>query len=246
MTYAGHNLVRNPVQAPRHAGSFGRRAAMTPAYPLYWARQMARLASRRRGASVVVSMPVLRGVAHVLVWMTASVALLLLATACAEEAGGNGDGGGAEVQQEEADTGRMSEGEFETFDRYDQEFIGELQDWSIGYATCATIAQTGDLAGFRDCIQEKWKGVEDAGLLAYGNATDTFDDVGKECLSTLRRYRKQVDTVYSRNKAAYDAADALYFEGHRGSVPREFRSLPKFAKRYANASVATRDACRPS
>jgi hypothetical protein len=59
---------------------------------------------------------------------------------------------------EPEDTGRMSEGEFESFRSEAQRVVEETLQWSNGYETCATIGQTGDFAGFRDCIDEAWDG----------------------------------------------------------------------------------------
>jgi hypothetical protein len=134
----------------------------------------------------------------------------------------------------------MSDGEFQLFSDYDLDFAGELEDWSRGYAACARIGQSGDLGGFRDCIQEEWKGVEDDGLLAYGNAKDTLDDTAKECQQTLRNYMKRVDEVYSRNLNAYEAAKSL----DPASITGAFKGLARYAKRYASAT--TRDACSPT
>jgi hypothetical protein len=180
------------------------------------------------------------------------VALAALASGCggtgqesadtATQPGTATENAATENTETSGDTGRMSEGEFDTLTSYDEKFASELQDWSSGYATCAKIGQAGDLAGFRDCIKDAWDGVEGAGLLAYSNATDTFDDVAKGCLTALRTYSRRVDAVYTRNKGAYEAARAL----DTAAMTAAFKGLPKIAKRYANASLAVRDACEPS
>lgn len=181
--------------------------------------------------------------------IAASLVVLLLVPACAEEESG-GDSPAAEEDTttedegeggDSGDTGRMSETEFEMFSAHDTKLTEELQAWSSGYATCATIGQTGDLAGFRDCIEEEWEGVEDAALVAYGNAEDTYDDVAKQCLKRLRGYATQVDRVYSQNLHAYETAQALNFD----AVAEAFGPLGRVATRYARSSVATHAACEP-
>jgi hypothetical protein len=147
-----------------------------------------------------------------------------------------------EPPAEPEDTGRMSEGEFGLFEQYHQEVVDESLQWSDEYATCATIGQTGDLAGFRDCIEEAWDGFEDAALLAYSNAEDTLNDVGRECLESLRAYRLTVRRLYSQNAAAYETAKALNFD----LIPAAFRPLPKVARRFSSVSTDTLAACSPS
>jgi hypothetical protein len=176
------------------------------------------------------------------------VVVTLGGAACGGASEGSGDTGSASATTDAAaetvdgDTGRMSQGEFDRLTQYDEKFASELQDWSSGYATCSQIGLAGDLAGFRDCIKEAWDGVEGAGLLAYDNATDTFDDVGNTCLAKLRAYSKRVDQVYSANLAAHDDARALDFD----AITLDFKRLPRLAKRYAAASLSVRDACNPS
>ena len=64
----------------------------------------------------------------------------------------------------------------------------------------------GDLAAFRDCLEESWSGVKEDALTAYGNAQDTFDDVDKKCLSALKNLRQQLRTTFVHNEAAYEIA----------------------------------------
>ena len=183
--------------------------------------------------------------------IAASLVVLLLVPACAEEESGGDspaaeedatteDEGGGE-EEDSGDTGRMSETEFEMFSSHDAKLADELQAWSSGYATCATIGQTGDLAGFRECVDEEWDGVEDAALVAYSNAEDTYDDVAKTCLKRLKGYATQVDRVYSQNLHAYETAQSLNFE----AIVQAFSPLARVAGRYAKLSVATHAACEP-
>ena len=142
----------------------------------------------------------------------------------------------------DGDTGRMSEGEYDLFTTFDDEFVDEFQDWSSGYAACAQIGLAGDLAGFRDCLDESWSGVEEDALAAYGNAQDTFDDVDNECLSALRTYARQLRSTFVRNQAAYKVARSLDFE----LMKQAFKKLPRYAQNFADADLAARDACKPT
>jgi hypothetical protein len=192
---------------------------------------------------------------HAALAVIAAILVVSPVSACAEE-GDMADSPAAEAEEattdeatteeaeseDDGDTGRMSDGEFQMFSDYDSKFADELEQWSGGYATCATIGQAGDLAGFRDCIDEEWEGVEDAGLLAYSNAEDTYDDVAKQCLARLRGYARQVDRVYTQNSNAYEAAKALDLE----AISTVFAPLARAATRYGRASVNAHTACEPN
>lgn len=60
------------------------------------------------------------------------------------------------------DTGRMSEGEYEQWTGAVEDLNDESLEWSQGAQTCSVIGQSGDLAGFRDCIKEEYKGFENS------------------------------------------------------------------------------------
>ena len=110
------------------------------------------------------------------------------------------------------------------------------------YSACARIGQTGDLAGFRDCIRDAWDGFEGAAGAASTNAEDAFDDVDEQCLTALRRYRSAVNRMYAVNATANEVAQSLQLE----LFEEAFKPIPRTARRYANASTRARDACRPS
>lgn len=142
---------------------------------------------------------------------------------------------------EPPDTGRMSEGEFATFTRYHEKLIAETLEWSEGAGPCATIGQTGDLAGFRDCIEEAWSGFEDAALLAHSNAQETLNVVAKTCRKRLQKYAQVTNKLYAANKTAYEVAHALDFD----LMIVAFRALPPAAKQYARVSANTLTQCEP-
>jgi hypothetical protein len=135
----------------------------------------------------------------------------------------------------------MSDGEYALFRRYHAELLDEALQWSQGYATCARSGETGDLAGFRDCITEAWDGFEDAALLASSNAKDTFADVGKQCLRRLRAYDKAVTNLYATNATAYEIANRLEIE----LLSEAFKKVPPSAVRYRTASRRSLSACEP-
>ena len=185
---------------------------------------------------------------------------LILGCLALSACGGDGDGSGGEpsindqataetqgdtgvVEEgdtEEGDTGRMSGGEYDYLRRYHEELVAESLQWGE-YGTCPKIAQSGDLAGFRDCVEEAWDGLEDAALLAYTNADDTLADVDKTCKQLLTNYRDTVDEYYTRNLRAHDAAVSLDFE----SFARLFPPLGPLAQKYVRVSAQTLDGCSP-
>jgi hypothetical protein len=142
----------------------------------------------------------------------------------------------------DGDTGRMSEGEYTTFTTFDDKFIAEFQDWTNGSVTCARIGQTGDLAGFRDCLKEAWSGLEDDAALAYSNASDTFGDVAKDCLVYLKGYAVALNQAFTENQFAYKGARSLDFS----LMTRTFKRLARVDERFSRADIAVRDACKPS
>ena len=100
----------------------------------------------------------------------------------------------------------------------------------------------GDLAGFRDCLEESWSGVKEDALTAYSNAQDTFDDVGNECLSALKIYARQLRSIFVHNEAAYEIARSLNVE----LMTSAFKKPPRYARQFAAADLAARDACKPT
>jgi len=179
-------------------------------------------------------------------WLGLVVFIAVFMAACGGEVDGDngapdeGDSGGG-TSASAADTGRMSEGEFDAFKRYDAKLVSESLQWSEGYQTCARIGETGDLAGFRQCITEAWDGFEDAALLARTNADDTLGDVAKQCRKALRGYMKAVTNVYATNATAHKIADTLQIE----LLSEAFKQLPPSASRYAKASRRAHSACEP-
>jgi hypothetical protein len=153
---------------------------------------------------------------------------------------GGDDDGAPEAESE--DTGRMSDGEYGLFQTMNDEVIKESQQWNEELQACAQIGLAGDFAGFRDCIQEGYEGFEDAVGAALFNAEDTFDDVGKQCLETLTRYRNRLDDFGAANQRAYRVANALDFDGIR----REFKRLPKATRQFSRVAIATLSSCEPS
>jgi hypothetical protein len=112
------------------------------------------------------------------------------------------------------------------------------------YCRCEdeVVRLAGDLAGFRDCLEESWSGVKEDALTAYGNAQDTFDDVGNECLSALKIYARQLRSIFVHNEAAYEIARSLNVE----LMTSAFKKPPRYARQFAAADLAARDACKPT
>jgi hypothetical protein len=151
------------------------------------------------------------------------------------------EGGDTVGESSEPDTGRMSESEYNLFDTYHQDVVDESLQWTQGYQPCAVIGQSGDLAGFRDCVEEAWDGTEGALLLAYGYADETLADTAKKCRKALRKYRNVLDTYYQASVAAHDAANALDFD----AMPVAFNKLPAAATKYVKASTNALTKCEP-
>ena len=112
------------------------------------------------------------------------------------------------------------------------------------YCRCEdeVVGLAGDLAGFRDCLEESWSGVKEDALTAHGHAQDTFDDVGNECLSALKTYARQLRSTFVHNEAAYESARSLTVE----LLTSAFKQLPRYARQFAAADWAARDACKPT
>ncbi len=162
-------------------------------------------------------------------------------TATATTADAVGAGEDTEGESSEPDTGRMSEGEYDLFRTYGEEAADEALQWSEEAQACAVIGQSGDLAGYRDCIKEAWEGTESAMVGAWSNAGDLLDDTAKACRRSLRRYRAALDNWYSKNLTAYKKARALDFD----AMAAAFERLPAAAKRYVQASTKALARCEP-
>ena len=65
---------------------------------------------------------------------------------------------------------------------------------------------------------------------------------GNECLSALKTYARQLRSTFVHNEAAYEIARSLNVE----LVTSAFKKLPRYARQFAAADLAARDACKPT
>lgn len=106
---------------------------------------------------------------------------------------------------------------------------------------CAVIGQTGDLVGFRDCVETAYSGFEEDALSARAIADDTLDDVGKQCQAALRSYSTVLADYFGVVKTAYAVARQLEFD----LLTPAYEALPAASRRYAKFSGNAIAACQP-
>lgn len=176
--------------------------------------------------------------------------LLLLIVAIAIFSGGDDEdesaapaSASAEAVGESAgsDTGRMSSGEYETFQSAQADVVDESLQFSEGIQKCAVIGQTGDLVGFSDCMDEAYDGFEDKAGYADFIAEDTLDDTAKKCQGALRSYRIVLDDLTGAASRLHQAGSLLQFD----ELTSASQDLPRASKRYVKFATNALAACEP-
>jgi hypothetical protein len=140
------------------------------------------------------------------------------------------------------DTGRMSENEYDTFRRVQSEVVDESLQFSEEVQACAVIGQTGDLPGFRDCIDEAYSGFEEDAQTAYAVAQDTLNDVDKQCKRALNSYMIVLNDFAEAVSAVHESGRLLQFAELTAASNR----LPRQSKRYAKFATNALLACEPT
>jgi len=135
----------------------------------------------------------------------------------------------------------MSEGEYETWSSAVEDLNREALEWSGGVQTCVVIGQSGDLTGFRDCIKDEFRGFEDSVYLARDTTDGLMEHTGKQCLSTLKSYRKVLVNFAATNGTVFTFAESLSF----AQMGEASTLLPRASRRYARFARNTMQACEP-
>jgi hypothetical protein len=142
---------------------------------------------------------------------------------------------------EDADTGRMSDGEFGLFERQVSDIDTELNQYSEQLPKCAVLIQAQALADASTCISDAYDGLEGDMLGAYASVENLESDVAKGCLKALRLYKQRLDVFFGYMKTTNTAGANLQFE--------EFSVLAndstRQARRYRQAKGWALDACAP-
>lgn len=139
------------------------------------------------------------------------------------------------------DSGRMSDTEYASFQRAHQELLDESIEFSDGLQACSVIGQTGDLAGFRTCIQDAYSGLDEDIDFAIFTADDTLDDVARQCLAALRSYGKITRDYRAVVANTYDVSNRLDFDAFAAA----FGELVPSTQRYQRFSTNALAACQP-
>lgn len=144
---------------------------------------------------------------------------------------------------EPADTGRMSQGEWEEARAAIFDVNGELRDYTEKVAgECGLIVGAGQVAEALDCIDDAYDGVEGSMGLTYSRLDDLRDDVGAQCLRSLTRARNVVDRpLYRAAQASKRALDSL----DSGAITATVRNLTRQRAVWADASGDALEFCAP-
>ena len=142
---------------------------------------------------------------------------------------------------EEVDTGRMSDGEYESFSRRLAEAIDESLQYSDGVQTCSVLGVNLELAAYIACMDDSYSGFEEDAQTAYAVGDSLRSDVAKKCEKALNSYLKVLDRYATTVEAGYEAATALQFD----RIETEFKKPPKAAKRYTKFHLNALGACAP-
>ncbi len=142
---------------------------------------------------------------------------------------------------EPVDTGRMSDTEFDQLMGAHQELVDESLEYSNDIQACSVIGQTGDLVGFRDCVDDAYSGFdEDVGFAVY-TADDLVDDTAKQCQGALRSYAKITRAYQATVALTYDVANRLAFDEFEAA----FGALGPASRQYGKFSTNALTACQP-
>src|SRR5215218_564009 len=83
------------------------------------------------------------------------------------------------------DSGRMSEGELDSFRSAQAKVVDEALQFTAGVEKCSVIGQAGQLAEFSDCMDESYSGFEEDVSQGDFVAEDYLDDTAKQCRAAL-------------------------------------------------------------
>lgn len=145
------------------------------------------------------------------------------------------------VPAEPVDSGRMSDTEFGQLMGAHSELVDESLQYSSEIQACSVIGQTGDLVGFRDCVDDAYSGFEEDVDFAIYTADDLLGDTAKQCQAALRSYAKITRAYQATVALTYDVANRLAFDEFEGA----FGALGPASKQYGKFSTNALAACQP-
>lgn len=148
----------------------------------------------------------------------------------------------AEPSEPPADSGRLSDSEFDRFQRAQAEVIDESLQFSDEIQACSVIGQTGDFSGFRDCVGSAYSGFEEDSDFALYTAQDLIDDAGGKCQRALKSYVVVGSDYAAAVKTSYEVANRLDFE----AMTVVYQDLPRQTQRYSKFTLNAARACKPS
>lgn len=139
------------------------------------------------------------------------------------------------------DTGRMSDTEYSSFIGAHRELVDESLEFSDGIQACSVIGQTGDLAGFRTCVQESYSGLDEDVDFAIYTANELIDDTAKQCQAALRSYSTVTRAYQATVALVFDVSNRLAFDEFGGAYGALGPASTKYGKFSTNAIAA----CEP-
>lgn len=144
----------------------------------------------------------------------------------------------------ERDTGRMSGGEFDEFERAEAEFREEVSAFAEELSgKCAVLASGGELAAFSECAADAYDGVDGQAGLTRDTFGDLLEDVAKSCRTALRRQTAVFDDFYASISTTGRLAEDLALTGELAEVASE--DLTRKRRAYERRHRRTTAVCRP-
>lgn len=142
------------------------------------------------------------------------------------------------------DTGRMSQGEWESARRSIFDVNGEIKDFRDKLSgRCSALFTAGDIAAALECTDDAYDGIEGAFLLAGDELRGLQDDTGKRCRRSLRIAARLVDgPLYQSVLGTKDSFNTL----DSATVLAAVRRMNSQQSRWGNASGNVLQLCAPS
>lgn len=170
---------------------------------------------------------------------------LVSLTACGSSSSSSGGGGGDDAPAKAAtgDTGRMSEGEWQTASDAVQGLNHEIADYRNKVADrCRLLLEGGEIKDTLDCLGEAFDGVEGQAGLTFQTLDDMKGDVAKKCRTSVVRAAQLVDgPLYQALVESKRALDSL----DNSEINPAIKDLNRQDARWSNASGDMLVLCSP-
>lgn len=141
------------------------------------------------------------------------------------------------------DTGRMSQGEFDSLTTPMQDLASEESDFGTQISSkCRVLMTALELADASTCIHDAWSGTYDKGLAVYSTIDDLKGDVGDGCKTTLLAYQDALDRFISTQDRAAKAGENLQFARFTALA----KGTVRLSKRYTRLQTKVLLECAPS